>query len=249
MALLEFLHILARITDLQETSSLTISKEVEVTYIMPCVLKNAITEELDSISKKPHELSPIMVRFKCGFVPIGIFPAMVACLITNKFFIIIQNGILKNVVQFRFGYLYTLLTFLCRCTYYEIIVTEFASSKTEPHIEFNAIRMEVESALSKVCSQMNYGSFTDYQFAFECPIHPVNYREHLCVVNRSENIPQMMLCIHNKGNPKPLELTEQYKLWFGEVRLFIYSIVQYSYYILRCYTFSKIYVACTKTSI
>ena len=221
VTLLEFLHILARITVLQETSSPTISKEVEVTYIMPCVLKNAITEELDSISKKPHELSPIMVRFKCGFVPIGIFPAMVACLITNNFFILIQDGILKNVVQFRFGSLYTLLTFLCRCTYYEIIVTEFASSKTEPHIEFNAIRMEVESALSKVCSQMNYGAFTDYQFAFECPIHPVNYREHLCVVNRSENIPQMMLCIHNKGNPKPLELTEQYKLWFGEVRLFI----------------------------
>ena len=73
VALLEFLHILARITG-----------EEEVADIMPCVLKNATKDELDSISKKPHEVSPIMVRFKCGFVPIGIFPAMIACLITNK---------------------------------------------------------------------------------------------------------------------------------------------------------------------
>ena len=98
VALLEFLHILARISDHQHDQIPLLSSfsEEEVTYIMPCVLNTATREELDSISNKPHEVLPIMVRFKCGFVPIGIFPAMIASLISNKLFFLIEEGILKN---------------------------------------------------------------------------------------------------------------------------------------------------------
>ena len=86
MALLEFLPILAQISanHQDQTPLLSSFSEVEVTYIMPCVLNSDNRKELDSISKKPHDVCPIMVRFKCGFVPIGIFPAMIACLINNK---------------------------------------------------------------------------------------------------------------------------------------------------------------------
>ena len=183
MALLEFLHILARVSAHHQTPSLSSAgEEEEVTYIMPCVLKNATKDELDSISKRPHVVSPIMVRFKGGFVPIGIFPAMIASLITNKSFRLIQEGILKNVVQFRYGSRYTLLTFISHCTYYEVIISKFATAKIEAHVECAAIRKDVDTTLITTCSRMNYGSFMDYQFAFDCPIHLANNREHLCVV-------------------------------------------------------------------
>ena len=231
VALLEFLHILARVSAHHQTPSLSSTGEEEVTYIMPCVLKNATKDDLDSISKRPHAISPIMVRFKCGFVPIGIFPAMIASLITNKSFRLIQEGILKNVVQFRYGSRYTLLTFISHCTYYEVIISKFATAKIEPHVECAAIRKDVDTTLNTTCSRMNYGSFMDYQFAFDCPIHLANNREHLCVVDHTEDIPEMMLCLDNHENPEPVELHDEHKVWFGQVQYFLlFSQLQMNYF-------------------
>ena len=221
VALLEFLHILARISDHQhdQTPSLSSSIEQEVTYIMPCVLNTATMKELDSISKKPHEVCAIMVRFKCGFVPIGIFPAMMACLITNKSFVVILDGILKNVVQFRYGVCRTLVTILSRSMYYELIVSEFISAKLTSHEECAAIRKEIEATFEVISDRVNYGSFMDYQFAFECPLHSENSRDHLCVLNRAEGTPVMMDCLLNPGKLEPVELSDLHKLWFGQVRI------------------------------
>ena len=220
LALLESLHILARISahHQDQTPLLSSSSEDEVTYIMPCVLNSATREELDSISNKPHEVCPIMVRFKCGFVPIGIFPAMIACLINNKLFVIIEDGILKNVVQFRYGVHRTFLIFLCRSTYYEVIVSEFFSSRLDSHEECAAIRKEIEATFELISDRVNYGSFMDYQFAFECPLHSENGREHLCVLNGTESTPIVMDCLHNPRNLQPVQLTDLHKIWFGQVR-------------------------------
>ena len=218
VALLDFLHIIARISSSQQSQSLKSSKEDEITYIMPCVLLTATMEELESISKKPHEVCPIMVRFKCGFVPIGFFPAVVANLIANKSFNLIQEGIRKNIVQFRYGTWRTLLTLFCHSTHYEIRISKFLSSKIEPHVECAAIRNMIESTFAVVSSRMNYGSFLDYQFAFKCPIDHDNCQEHLCIVDRTESISKAMDCLLNLDCPEPVELTGKHNLWFGQVR-------------------------------
>ena len=223
VALLEYLHIIARISAHQHSPSLASSSEEHMTYIMPCVLKNATKEELDSFSKKPHELCPIMVHFKCGFVPIGTFPTVIACLITNKSFILILEGIWKNIVQFLYGSGYTLLTFICCPTYYEVIISKFCNSKIEQHVECASIRREIESTLNTASSRMNYGSFMDYQFAFECPIYHENSQKHVCVVDRAEGVPDMMLCLYSRGNPDPVELGSEHKVWFGQVRCSLLS--------------------------
>ena len=221
VALLEFLHIIAQISVHPYSSSLHMSNE-DVTYIMPCVLNNASREELGSISKERRVVCPIMIYFKCGFVPIGIFPAMIACLTNNKSFTLIEEKILKNVVQFRYGPHRTLLTLLCHSTYYEVIISEFVTSAIEPHKECAAIRKEIELAFEVIRNRVNYGSFMEYQFAFHCPLHSENGRNHLCVVNRTEITPVLMDCLDNPRNPTPLELSDQHKLWFGQVcRFFI----------------------------
>ena len=233
LALLEFLHILARISvhHQDQTPLLSSSSEDELTYIMPCVLNTATREELDSISNKPHEVCPIMVRYKCGFVPIGIFPAMIANLISNKLFFLIEEGILKNVVQFRYGARYTLLTLICRCTYFEVIISKFSTANIEPHVECTAIRKEIESTFKIICGHMNYGIFMNYQFAFECPIHLGKGRDHLCVMDRTEHVPEVMLCLKNNKNPEPMELDNKHKVWFGQVsQIFYHHTYIYFYY-------------------
>ena len=233
VALLEFLHIIARISERSRGHTVTSCyKQDDVTYIMPCVLQNASKDKLDDFCKDtPHSnsIAPLIVCYKCGFVPIGVFPAVIASLIANSSFRLIKKGIMKNLVQFRYGSLLTLVTFICRPKFYEIIISELPIIQHEPHIECAKIKKEVESTFEKVSSHMNYGYFMDYQFAFECPTHPG--REHLCVVHGKESSPNLMLCLQDMTNEVPVKLIGCHKVWFGEVsptlRYFMQLIIHY----------------------
>ena len=217
VALLEYLHIVARIFATQLTIS---SPEVEdeVVYIMPCVLHSANKDELDAFYKDtltPNSIAPLMVRYKCGFVPIGVFPAMIASLIANKSFRLTEERMMKNRVQFHFGSLLALVTFISQPKFYVIIISELPIIQHDPHKECVEIRKEVESTFEKVSSRMNYGYFIDYQFAFECPTHPG--REHLCVCDRSEDKPELMLCLQHLTKKTPVMLSDCHKVWFYQV--------------------------------
>ncbi len=73
--ILEHLNIIAQIVS---------SNREETVYFMPCVLPNASDEELKKYEDRIEMLgniSPLYIRYDCGFVPLGVFPAMVANLI------------------------------------------------------------------------------------------------------------------------------------------------------------------------
>ena len=221
VALLDFLHIIARIFASQPSSMTSPGQDENVTYIMPCVLNSASTEELDSYREDAtadQSVAPIMVRYKCGFVPMGVFPAMIACLIANKSFKFIQEGMKKNMVQFLYGLERSLVTFMSRPKYYEIHIAHEPEAETALEKESAAIRVELESTLKMVSSRMNYGCFMDYQFSFECPSHPG--RDHLCVVEREgegEPSPCFVDCLLNCDSPKPVKLQNCHLVWYGKV--------------------------------
>ena len=232
LALLQNLHIVAAVSTAPTSFSSTYIED-KVEYIMPCVLQNASKDKLDTFCKdtpRPNSIAPLMMRYKCGFVPIGVFPAVIASLIGNSSFRLIEKGMMKNIVQFRYGSLLTLVTFISRPQFYEIIISELPIVQHEPHIKCVEIKKEVESTFEKVSSRMNYGYFTDYQFAFECPIHPG--REHLCVVHGKESSPNLMLCLQDMTNEVPVKLIGCHKVWFGEVSLILLVIYAINLFIL-----------------
>ncbi len=47
----------------------------------------------------------------------GVFPAAMACFISNKSFIFITEGVKKNMVQFLYGTKKVLVTFISQCKY------------------------------------------------------------------------------------------------------------------------------------
>ena len=67
-----------------------------------------------SFSKRtiPTDPASLMIQYKCGFVPIGLFPATIANLIGNDSFTLIIRGIKKNRVWFRFGADRDMVTFI-----------------------------------------------------------------------------------------------------------------------------------------
>ena len=236
VALLEFLHIIGRIV-ISHSSDRSYDRDIEVVYIMPCVLRNAKKNVLDAVyndTSRPHSIAPLMVRYRCGFVPIGVFPAVVASLIGNTSFRQVEKGMMKNLFQFHYGPLHTLVTFISHPKFYGIIISQLPVVECEPHKVCVEIRKEVESTFAKVSSCMNYGDFLDYQFAFKCPSHPG--REHMCVVDGQESAPSLMLCLQDLTKKSPEKMSSCHKVWFGEVcHLSCLSSLFYNLYFHRDY--------------
>ena len=218
IALLEFLHIIAPISRVEGSQSST--QEQEAVYLIPCVLCIANKEELDAICNDQSRfrcVAPLMVRYKCGFVPLGIFPALIASLISNKSFSLVERGMMKNKVQFYQQPLKTLVSFLCYPRFYAIVLSDLFVSEHEVHKECVAIRQQVVAALEQVGSHMNYGNFVDYQFAFECPSHPG--KEHLCVVDEQPEVTKLMECLEDLKHRKPEKMGSVHSVWWCEVSL------------------------------
>ena len=223
VALLVFLHIISQIF-----SSDASSTEEEAVYIMPCVLESTSSEELDLYHKEACKAclaAPLMVRYTCGFTPIGIFPAMIACLVSNKLFFFIKEGVKKNMVQFRFGSKGSLVSFISRPRYFEVIISCMLPFRSFFHKECMALRVEVENTLEEASSRMNYSCYKDYQFSFQCPSHVGG--DHLCVINREDTLPEVMWCILNRDNPQPVLMQSQHQVWYGQVGLaVVFYLVQ-----------------------
>ena len=187
-------------------------------YLMPCILQNATEEELDAGCSSPL-LASLMIRYVCGFVPLGVFPAMIANLVGHSSLILITEGIKKNRVKFLFGSDYDTVTLISRPTYYEIQIARPPAAKTPTHVVCSAVRDIIESALKTVSSCMNYAFSFQYQISFVCPLH--SKRDHLCVVDSRETSPHIMCCLKNIKNPEPVEMLDQHLVWFGKVRAFV----------------------------
>ena len=217
LALLEFLHMVAPIVTVQDSVCST-ERENKINYFMPCVLRTASKEKLDAIIKDrscPECIAPLMIRYKCGFVPLGIFPALIASLIGNKTFAIVEEDMMKNKIRFYFGSLQILVTFLCYPKFYVIVISELPIVEHELHEQCVALRKAVVASLEQVNCHMNYGFFLDYQFAFECPSHPG--REHLCVVEGALDNVTLMMCYQKVNHKKPVKMGSIHEIWFHKV--------------------------------
>ena len=217
IALLKFLHIIAPISKCEHTHLCT--EEQDMVYLMPCVLHTANKHQLDTIFNdpgRPLHVAPLMIRYKCGFVPLGVFPALIASFICRTSFTLVEDEVTKNKVQFRWGRLETLVSLLSYPKYYAVVISELPVVAHEIHEECVALREEVKQALEQVGSHMNYGNFVDYQFAFECPSHPG--RDHLCIVkDRQSDKPQIMSCYKNQKSAKPVGMESEQIVWFYKV--------------------------------
>ena len=187
--LLEYLNIIAPIV--QSESSPSQSSKV---YLMPCVLENVSREELSDYQRiDSYQLLPasLLIRYECGFIPLGIFPATIANLVGQSSLKLIEKGIKKNRVQFRFGTDRDTITLISQPKYYEVSIKRLPITKTPTHEVCHAIRDIIEHALKTVTSRMNYAF--SYQHSFECPSHPG--RDHLCIVDSEETSPYIMDCL------------------------------------------------------
>ena len=233
--LLAFLNILVSFVKSTSTSlsSHMCTPSSEEMYFMPSVLLNATHEEMASWWDDTHKQvspAPLFITYQCGFVPIGVFPAMIANLTAERSLKLRVEGIRKNRVQFQFGHDFNTITLVSQPTYYAVHISRQKSTKTPTHEVCATVRGLVESTLETVTSRMNYTFTAEYQLGFECPSHPG--REHLCMVTSDDPSPRVMCCRENMDNLEAVDMQSQHLVWFGEVS--IITMYSYSATSLKC---------------
>ncbi len=231
VALLDHLHIVAAVMPVRSSDTNHILEE-EKEYIMPCVLENTSAKELDLFHKESFSscfMEPLLICFSCGFTPMGLFPAAMACFISNKSFFFIREGVKKNMVQFLYGTKKVRVTFISRCKYFEVVVSCDPTFQDSIHLECTSLKREIEATLKKASSRMNYNINMDYQFAFDCRSHEGD--NHIGVVDKADQIPEVMTCLFNPDNPQAVVLTNRHLIWYGQLcrnRLCILTLNNYS---------------------
>ena len=209
--LLEYRNVLTVVPPTQSLKGATPST-AEPTYFMPCVLRSARADDLCIRTSKSNP-APLMLRFDCGYVPVGVFPAMITNLVSQQRedWRMIEGGLRKNRIQFYVGGDYDTVTLLSHPRYFEVAISRSQDFETSTQSLCAHVRSVVQSTLNTVTSCMNYHFSMGYKFAFECPTHPG--REHLCVLAR-ENA-QKMECLQNVKEVQPILLEDHHKVWFG----------------------------------
>ena len=208
--LVELLEYLGILTVIPPAPSSRSSSPQEPTYFMPCVLKSARASELMIHSCGESDPAPLMLRYDCGYVPVGMFPSMITNLVSQKVggWKMMEKDIRKNRVQFRVGEDCDTVTLISRPRYFEITISRSKGFQTPTETLCSHVRRVIQSTLSTVTSRMNYHFSMGYKFGFECPTH--RGREHLCVLAHEEA--RRMECL-DEQETYPLETP--HKMWFS----------------------------------
>ena len=188
----------------------------ERNFFMPCVLRSARASDL-SIPLKPSDPAPLMLRYECGYMPMGVFPAMITNLVSQRLedWQMIHKDLRKNRVKFYVGDDCDTVTLLSHPWFLEIVISRNARSEAPVAVESvcASVRRVIQSTLHTVTSSMNSPFSMQYQFGFECPTHP--RRQHLCVLRKVGD--KHMWCLQDSKNVLPVAVQSCHKMWFADI--------------------------------
>ena len=209
---------------------------------MPAVLRHANEEELH-MKQSSTDPAPLVIRFKCGFVPTGVFCATIASLVAQKDILgwklqepckyrSQDNHILcKNKATFRFNAAYD-ITLISKAKRYEIHITCILTTVTDKATWVEVCSHVLETVcdtLDEVISKMKYKQYlisspfdqNVYELGFKCPEHPDG--DHL-VINRPKKGGSNVLSLsakcawlnYNEGKSIMVCLEEEREIAFTE---------------------------------
>ena len=186
------------------------------TYFMPCMLRSS-RKVLDP-QPNDGDPFPLILRYDCGYTPMGVFPALITNLVSQRGWEIKKGELYKNRIQFYFlpESDCDTITLISHHRYFKVCITR--RKRVRPHTKTTEllccqIRETISSTLKTITSKMNYDFKMGYQYGFKCLActHP----ESLCVL-RSETA-TCMHCLHT------------YLIWRLPSNCGLHKVNKYSY--------------------
>ena len=189
----------------------------EPTYFMPSVLKSATLTELCEINNY-SEVAPLMFRYECGYMPLGVFSALIISLVSlnNDKWRLKEDNPCRNKIDFLVGdYLHT-VTLISQPTFLIVVLQRRSQLPTPTATLCHRIRNTLTAALKSVNASLNYNS-AKFKYAFECPSCWTFFQKnHLCILQGDDY--DLMLCLKDRQKTNVILVTKQeHKIWFEEV--------------------------------
>lgn len=183
-------------------------------YFMPCILKSARDDQLEiSCTCSESDPAPLIIYFKSGYLPMGIFPAMITKLTSDQFknWDLIRDheeGLWKNKIQFQifFEKYYYRVLLLSYTRFIKIAIPKSDFEATESLCVH--VRDVIECVVKEVTkTRMPY----KFGFAEECP--KSKKTDHLCLL-KDKTALAMVCCLPTCG--RAAKLKPQHKMWFPQ---------------------------------
>ncbi len=225
--LLEYLNILTTVTPNSEEcpSASNVSLSQDVTYFMPSILRSVKASEL-IVEPSPSDPASLMIRYECGYVPLGVFSCMITNLISQieKHLIdwyLKDKSVKKNMVKFRDG-VGNEITLISRPKYIEVVFSKCSSApSTLP--EPPRVRSVIMSTLETVTSHMNYHFNLKPSFAFRCLEH--SGQDNLCKLSVTSEEKYSISCPHGLEKSHPIPLQWKHRVWFDGKSKFLKDFI------------------------
>ena len=144
-----------------------------ITYLMPAVLDCATQDEL--IAPPPPDADnpePLLITFKCGYVPTGTFCGLITRLVSHGpdksskvVWGLVEDGVKRNLVSFYVDYV-NKVTLICHDRCYEVRV-----KRGDSEISLHELCTHVLSVILQILGVLYKNLVTEVAFRCPCPKH------------------------------------------------------------------------------
>ena len=224
--IMKHLNVLAEIALDQEVAQPE-SDQPRPKFIMPAVLKFASEKELQLSASSQYISIPLMIRFKGGFVPFGIFCASIAHLIAHQDTFIPKwqlhsEQVMRNRISFNVDRAFKVtLVSQPQCIKVQVSKHPKGRSKETLSTICSKVRETIVNTLTGVISKMKYKLFLPetpvlseqpFDLAFICCMDD-SHSDHLMIVVEVEGESCALCPIDDIS----FELNKEHHFWFGMV--------------------------------
>ena len=195
-------------------------------FFMPCALTHL--EPTDIGFPQPAAIPPLLITFKSGYCPKGLFGSLVACIAKNSTLNLDKSNIHRNQISFTMNQCNLLLRVSPTCIHFEIN----PGNPVKPlSVLCNGFRKLIFDSIDQACEALHYSlrPHTDYVLSFkgwcdQCKkLHPVALQPDLNVDHLKVELFQ---CNQSQKFVKP---SLQWYIWLPEV-----SRQQHAWHISHC---------------
>ena len=190
----------------------------EVMCFIPAILKCASQDELrKSPSSEASIPSPIKITFETGYVPIGVFCAMVSRLVSKGStregvlgmrWELMESGVKRNLVSFRVGTAKNEVTLIAHVHCYEIRVKPHCS---DIHDLCSYTLSSVLLVMKEICKPL------DHIIAFDCQCGQHGELEDNCSTGLCYLRGEEQSCVFFECDHGEVTLTKSQEYWFATV--------------------------------
>ena len=202
-------------------------------YFMPCAIthideassscpRQSATN--DDISSTQHSLSttipPLLITFKSGYCPKGLFGALVACIankeVANCTLSLNESEIYRDQICFRMGQEGLVLKIYPTYIHIELKAA-YPLSSVKLCTLCNRVRELVQKNITEACKTLNYSKSANYKLSFACQ-YSQKEEFHLAELSKGTDGKNLLWCKQCKQSKKLLHVKPSCCIWLPEVR-------------------------------